>query len=86
MAGPLVTATDQPVESLQAGLVLRLLHGVAEDGAGQQRQPGDSLHRQHQEGVEGERLAGLTRLQLLQHLGELTVFSPEINVRLKLWA
>ena len=60
MTGPLVTPTDQPVESLQAGLVLRPLHGVAEDGAGQQRQPGDSLHRQHEEGVERERLAGLT--------------------------
>ena len=59
MAGPLVTPTDQPVESLEAGLELHLVRGVAEDGRGQQRQPRDSLHGQHEEGVKGERLTGL---------------------------
>ena len=57
--GPLVTPTDQPVERLQAALELLPPPGVADDGGRQEGQPGDSLHRQHQEGVEGEGLAGL---------------------------
>ena len=59
VAGPLITATDQPVESLQAGLELLPPPGVADDGGREEGQPGDPLHRQHQEGVEGEGLAGL---------------------------
>ena len=57
--GPLVTPTDQPVESLQTVLELLPLPGVADDGGRQEGQPGDPLHRQHQEGVEGEGMAGL---------------------------
>ena len=57
--GPLVTPTDQSVESLQAALELLPAPGVADDGGREEGQPGDSLHRQHQEGVEGEGLAGL---------------------------
>ena len=57
--GPLVTPADQPVESLQAGLELLPPPGVADDGGREEGQPGDPLHRQHQEGVEGEGLAGL---------------------------
>ena len=34
---------------------------VTENGGGQERQTSDSLHRQHQERVEGERLARLSR-------------------------
>ena len=58
--GPLVAPADELVESLQAVLELPGRIVVADDGGCEERQPGDSLHGQHEEGVKGQGLAGLT--------------------------
>ena len=72
---PLVASGHEDVERLEAlpvgghlghqePLVLPCANipgvaAVTENGGGQERQASDSLHRQHQERVEGERLARL---------------------------
>ena len=55
----------------QEPLVLPLAHipgvaAVTENGGGQEGQAGDSLHREHQEGVEGEGLTSLARGEIIK--------------------
>ena len=47
------------------------------DRAGEQGEPRDPLHRQHEEGVHGQGLAGTAALQLLQSFHELWILQLE---------
>ena len=46
----------------------------------QQRQSRDPLHRQHEEGVHGQRLAHWTRFQVAQGFHKLWIFGPEEDI------
>ena len=48
------------------------------DRAGEQGEPGDPLHRQHEEGVHGQRLAHRARLQVPEGLHKLGVLGREL--------
>ena len=46
---------------------MKLCLAVSEDGGGEERESGDPLHGQHQEAVEGERLAHLHTPRYIGH-------------------